>query len=96
MRQHDERSMGNNQKVIEARKKANDWALKNIPLSKEDQKTLTAWSHYFCGIHQYLDNKRGASVKEAITAIKRDGIHKQFLLLLVKSIIGRKLIRAIK
>jgi glycosyltransferase involved in cell wall biosynthesis len=96
MRQHDERSMGNNQKVIEARKKANDWALKNIPLSKEDQQTLTAWSHYFCGIHQYLDNKRGASVKEAITAIKGDGIHKQFLLLLAKSIIGRKLIRAIK
>ena len=27
MRQHDERSMSNNQKVIEARIKATDWAL---------------------------------------------------------------------
>jgi GalNAc5-diNAcBac-PP-undecaprenol beta-1,3-glucosyltransferase len=96
MRQHDERSMSNNQKVIEARIKATGWALDKLKLSPGDQKTLIAWSHYFCGIHQYLDHKRRASVKEAITAIKSAGLHKQFLFLLIKSIVGRKLIRAIK
>jgi glycosyltransferase involved in cell wall biosynthesis len=96
MRQHDERSMSNNQKVIDARIKATDWALNKLQLSSADQRTLIAWSHYFCGIHYYLDHKRSASVKEVITAIKGAGIHKQFLFLLIKSIVGRKLIRAIK
>jgi glycosyltransferase involved in cell wall biosynthesis len=96
MRQHDERSMSNNQKVIEARIKATDWALDRLKLSVADQRRLIAWSHYFCGIHQYLDDKRSASIREAITAIRGDGLHKQFLFLLIKSIIGRKLIGAIK
>jgi len=96
MRQHDERSMSNNQKVIEARKKATDWALKELELSPSKRKRLIAWSHYFCGIHEYLDFKRGAAIKEAITAIKGDGLQKHFLLLLAKSIVGRKLIKAIR
>ena len=96
MRQHDERSMSNNQKVIEARRKATDWALSKLDLSPEKKKTLIAWSHYFCGIHEYLDHKRGAAIKEAITAIKGNGLKKKFLLLLVKSIVGRKLIKAIR
>ena len=96
MRQHDERSMNNNQQVIDARWKAMDWALKNLSFSEAEKKTLVAWSHYFCGIHQYLDHKRSASVKEALTAIKGDGLHKQFLFLLIKSIFGRKLVKAIR
>jgi hypothetical protein len=88
--------MSNNQKVIEARKKATDWALNKLELSPSKKKTLMAWSHYFCGIHEYLDFKRGAAVKEAITAIKGDGLQKHFLLLLAKSIVGRKLIKAIR
>jgi len=96
MRQHDERSMSNNQKVIEARKKATDWALKTLELSPDKRKTLIAWSHYFCGIHEYLDHKRGAAVKEAITAIKENGLQKPFLLLLGKSFVGRKLIKRIR
>ena len=96
MRQHDERSMSNNQKVIEARKKATDWALKTLGLSPVKKKTLIAWSHYFCGIHQYLDHKRSASVKEAIKAIKEDGLQKKFLSLLAKAIVGRKLVNGVK
>lgn len=96
MRQHDERSMSNNQKVIEARWRATDWALQNLDFSAEEKKKLVAWSHYFCGIHQYLDHKRTASVKEALAAIKGDGLQKRFILLLAKSIAGRKLINAIK
>jgi GalNAc5-diNAcBac-PP-undecaprenol beta-1,3-glucosyltransferase len=96
MRQHDERSMSNNQKVIEARKKATDWALNKLELSPGKKKTLIAWSHYFCGVHEYLDHKRGAAVKEAIAAIKGNGLQRSFLLLLGKSIVGRKLIKAIR
>jgi glycosyltransferase involved in cell wall biosynthesis len=96
MRQHDERSMSNNQKVIEARRKATAWALSKLRLSPASKKILVAWSHYFCGIHEYLDFKRGAAVKEAITAITSDGFQKKFLLLLTKSIVGRKLIKAIR
>ena len=96
MRQHDERSMSNNQKVIEARKKATEWALNTIELSASKKKTLIAWSHYFCGVHQYLDHKRSAAVKEAIAAIKGDGLQRPFLLLLGKSIVGRKLIKKMR
>jgi glycosyltransferase involved in cell wall biosynthesis len=96
MRQHDERSMSNNQKVIEARKKAMNWALNKLQLSDSKKKTLIAWSHYFCGVHEYLDHKRGAAVNEAIKAIKEDGLNKSFLFLLAKSIVGRKLIKAIR
>ena len=96
MRQHDERSMSNNQKVIAARRKATDWVLKNLQMSSSQRKTLVAWSHYFCGIHEYLDHKRSASVKEAMTAIKGDGLQRKFLLLLAKAIVGRKLIKALK
>ena len=96
MRQHDERSMSNNQKVIEARRKATDWILNRLELSASKKKTLIAWSHYFCGVHEYLDNKKGAAVSEAMKAIKQDGLNKSFLVLLAKSIVGRKLIKAIR
>lgn len=96
MRQHDERSMNNNQKVIEARKKATNWALGHLKLTDDAKNTLVAWSHYFCGIHEYLDHKRSAAVKETITAIKKDGLHKRFLVLLAKAIVGRKLIKGIR
>ena len=96
MRQHDERSMSNNQKVIEARKKATDRALHTIELSPGRKRTLIAWSHYFCGVHEYLDHKRGAAVKEALSAIKGGGLQRSFLLLLGKSIVGRKLIKKIR
>jgi len=96
MRQHDERSMNNNQTVIEARRKATDWALHTFDLTPGQKRILIAWSHYFCGVHEYLDHKRGAAMKEAISAIKGGGLQKHFLLLLIKSIVGRKFIRAIK
>jgi hypothetical protein len=88
--------MNNNQKVIAARWKAVDWLLGNLAFTPKEKKTLITWSHYFCGIHQYLDHKRSASVKEAITTIKSEGLKKQFLFLLIKSVLGRKFIRAIR
>lgn len=95
MRQHEERSMQNNRQVIEARKKATEWVLNYIDLSPSNKKKLIAWSHYFCGIHQYLDHKRQAAIKEAVKAIRKGGLNRSFLLLLVKSVVGRKLIKTI-
>jgi len=96
MRQHDERSMQNNQKVIAARQKATDWLIQHISLNKNEQKDLLAWSHYFCGIHQYLDHKRKEAINETLAAIKLIGINKEFFLLLLKSMIGRKNIIRLK
>lgn len=96
MREHDERSMVNNQKVIAARQKAAGWAKQNLQLSNSQLKTLDAWSHYFCGIHQYLDGRRREAIKETWLAMRLGGINKKFILLLIKSILGRKLIKKLK
>jgi GalNAc5-diNAcBac-PP-undecaprenol beta-1,3-glucosyltransferase len=96
MRQHDERSMMNNQKVIEARMKATGWLLNNLQLDNSEKNILTAWSQYFCGIHQYLDRNRIAAMKNALAAIKGAGPDKKFLVLLAKSLIGHKIITAFR
>lgn len=96
MREHAERSMSDNQKVINARIKATAWLLDRLTLNKEEKKTLLAWSYYFCGIHHYLDHNRNASVRETLKAIKLDGPNIKFLMLLTKSILGRRFIKMIK
>jgi GalNAc5-diNAcBac-PP-undecaprenol beta-1,3-glucosyltransferase len=96
MRQHDERSMMNNKKVIEARNKATAWLLSHLKLDEGERKTLLAWSHYFCGIHFYLDHNRRAAWNETIKAIRLTGVNKKFLQLLIKSAIGRKIIKALR
>lgn len=96
MRQHHERSMTDNQKVIDARKRATEWALRNINLTGNEQKVLKAWSHYFCGIHQYLDHKRKEAMKESLDAMKLAGLNSKFIFLLLKSIIGRRIIKEIR
>ena len=96
MRQHDERSMQNNQKVIAARQKATQWLLQHTSLDKSQQKAIRGWSHYFCGIHQYLDNKRKEAITEALAAIKLIGMNGKSLLLLLKSMVGRKNIIRLK
>lgn len=96
MRQHVERSMSNNQKVIKARWRATDWALKNLSFSDAEEKKLIAWSHYFCGVHQYLDFNKFGALQETMKAIRLAGIHQKFISLLFKSIIGKKLIARLK
>lgn len=96
MRQHNDRSMNNNQKVIAARKKATEWIIENLNLTVAEISKLKAWSHYFCAVHQYLDHNRAASVNEIMAAIKQGGINNKFLLLFLKSIIGRKIIKKLR
>ncbi|MBN8666790.1 MAG: glycosyltransferase family 2 protein [Chitinophagales bacterium] len=96
MREHDDRSMGNNQRVIEARQKATDWVVRELELSHGEEKKIRAWSHYFCGIHEYLDHHRAAAVKEACRAIAGAGVNRKFILLFFKSVIGRKWIQRLR
>ena len=96
MREHDERSMGDNQKVITAKKKATAWALEHLQLNTSGKNKLLAWSSYFCGIHQYLDHKRTAAIREALQAIRHGGVNVSFLSLFLKAFIGRNLIKKLK
>lgn len=96
MLQHDERSMGNNQKVIAVRRQATEWIENNISLDYRQLKVLRAWSHYFCGIHQYLDYKSRRAVKEGLRAIQLNGINGKFIFLIIKSLVGRRLIERLK
>jgi glycosyltransferase involved in cell wall biosynthesis len=96
MREHEGRSIHNNRKVIEARRKATDWILRNLKFSPANRRTLIAWSHHFCGVHEYLDYKRKPALNEAMAALKEIIFQKHFWLLFVKSIVGRKLIKAIR
>ena len=96
MREHDDRSMGDNQKVIIAKKNATAWALKHLRLGRAGKNKLLAWSSYFCGIHQYLDHKRSAAVWEALRAIRQGGPNGSFLSLFLKAFLGRNLIKKLK
>ena len=96
MREHGERSMQNNQRVIAARQKAVDWLLQHISLNKNEQKVMMGWSHYFCGIHQYLDHKRKQALTETIAATKLLGINRKLIFLFLKSVVGRKNIMRLK
>jgi glycosyltransferase involved in cell wall biosynthesis len=96
MQQHDDRSMLQNKKVIEARKKATDWALEKFELASSQVKELRTWTHYFCAVHQYLDGSRQQAIKEILSAIRLGGLKYKFIKVFVKAIIGRKLIKSYK
>jgi glycosyltransferase involved in cell wall biosynthesis len=96
MRQHNNRSMMNNQLVIKARQNATGWILKNLHLDNSDRKKLLAWSHYFCGVHQYLDLKRKEALTESVKAIRSGGLNVDFLILFLKAIVGRRILSWLK
>lgn len=96
MREHDERSMSNNQKVIEARKTALNWISSHTTFTDREKRILQGWSHYFCGIHQYLDNNRKDALSETRKAISNAGLNVKFLALYIKSMIGRKFISKLR
>lgn len=96
VRHHDNRSMFSNQRVIRARKDVVEWGLEHLHLNKRQRNVFIAWSHYFCGVHEYLDYKKAASVKEAFLAIRKLGLRKKFILLFAKSFVGKKIIKRIR
>ena len=86
------RSTADNKRVIKVRGLATQWILENVPLTVPEQEELIAWSHYYCSIHYYLDHNRSLSYSEALQAVKKGGIKVKFLFMLLKSIIGRRLV----
>lgn len=97
MYDHSKRSMkSNNQELIHKTRLAFEWIVNKIKLSAEEINTLQAHVNYFCGIHSYLDGEKRSSVDFALKAMKAGGIKIKYLLLLIKSIIGRKIISAMK
>ena len=96
MQQHDDRSMLQNKKVIEARKNATEWALRKFELASSQVKELRTWTHYFCAVHQYLEANRREAIKEILHAIRLGGGKKKFIKVFAKAIIGRKLIKSYK
>lgn len=96
MREHPGRSMANNRKIIEARGKATQWALNNIELDKRKRRIVKAFSAYFCGIHEYLDGNRYAALSQSLQAVRSGGVRSLFLVLFIKSIIGKRLIEYFK
>ena len=96
MQEHPDRSMAQNQVVIKARRNATEWVLKNMSLSNFEAKELRTWSHYFCGIHEYLDGNRKKGIGETVQALWFGGLKRKFALLFIKAIIGRKLIQNFK
>jgi glycosyltransferase involved in cell wall biosynthesis len=95
MRDHDQRSMTNNSKVINARKKAIIWASTNLVLTMKEFIKLKAWSYYYCGIHEYLEDNKSKAIKEILIAMRLDGINLKFFTLFVKAIIGRPIIQTL-
>ncbi len=92
VRHNDTRSTADNKKVIAVRSLATQWLLENIQLTEPEKKELIAWSHYYCAIHHYLDNNKTASYKETLKALKKGGVKTKFLVMLFKSILGRKFV----
>lgn len=96
VRHNDSRSTADNQRVIKVRDLAKEWILENVSLTDSEKQELRAWSHYYRSIHYYLDHNRKESFNEAVKAIKIGGFNKNFTLMLMKSIIGRKIITMIR
>jgi glycosyltransferase involved in cell wall biosynthesis len=90
---HANRSMrGNNQEIIRKNRLACEWLTEHVALSGEQQKILDGYSHYFCAIHSYLDGDRKNGLRHLSSAAKKIGVNKQIAALLLKMIVGQKLL----
>lgn len=94
---HQDRSMrSGNQAIIYKTFQAVDWIEKNVSLSKDEVRQLEAHKNYFCSIHAYLDGDKAESIKYSLESIRKGGIKVKYLSMLLKSILGRKIILKIK
>ncbi len=90
---HSGRSMrGDNKILISKTLLAGKWIHEQLPLNEAEFKILDAHINYFCAIHSYLDNNRKSGLNYLSKAINRTGLRTKYLLLLVKILVGRKLI----
>jgi GalNAc5-diNAcBac-PP-undecaprenol beta-1,3-glucosyltransferase len=93
---HPNRTMQNNQKVIEARIKVTDYLLPKLQLSETETAIFKGKGYEFCAIHYYIDNRRSEALKYWKLAIKELGFSVNRLALLAKILIGKKFINSLK
>ncbi len=97
MSDHPLRSMrSDNDLIIQKTLLAKDWILRKIDLTTEEKSQLSAHVNYFCAIHSYLESQSKRSIGFLIHAIKFGGFKMKYFTLLLKSILGRKLISRIQ
>ncbi|HKQ51035.1 MAG TPA: glycosyltransferase family A protein [Pyrinomonadaceae bacterium] len=94
---HDQRSMrSDNQEVIKRKLRARDWIVRNVPLSDAQVKVLDGHTYYFCAIHSYLDARRADAVRYVFNSARRGGMNRALGMMLVKSLVGRRLLLKLK
>ncbi len=94
---HADRSMrSNNGDIIQRTQIAYTWILEKITLTSHERAQLSAHVNYFCGIHSYLDNNRKDVFHYVNKAIKFGGFKMKYIILLLKSIVGRKIFSRLK
>jgi GalNAc5-diNAcBac-PP-undecaprenol beta-1,3-glucosyltransferase len=97
MKDHPERSMrSSNDLIIKKTKLAYGWIISKVNLSQSEKNQLEAHVNYFCAIHSYLDNKRKDGISYSLKALSSGGIKLRYIMLLIKSFIGKKYIRGLK
>ena len=95
MHQHEDRSMQQNQLLIERRIKATEKLSQNISFSDAEKKILWAYTYQFCSVHSYLDRNRKQAIHFLMKAVKMEGWSKERILAAIKYIIGRSAIKQI-
>jgi glycosyltransferase involved in cell wall biosynthesis len=93
MLDHQDRSMrSDNELIISRTLLAMVWILDRLDLSPREKNKLIAHVNYFCAIHWYLEDHRRGAISYAKNAIKFGGLKMKYLILIAKSILGRKFI----
>ena len=82
-----------NQSIINKTKIAVEWINSHVILSVNEINQLEAHKNYFCSIHSYLDGERSSALKYTMSAIKKGGFKVKYISILIKSIIGRKILQ---
>ncbi len=96
MRIHDGRSMNNNKEIIQKRLRANEMLLDRLPLTKKEQKQMSGYSYYFCAIHAYLDGLKFKGLIYIYQAIKSAGLSSKFILMILKLLVGYRMVQRVK
>lgn len=93
MNDHENRSMQSEHNLIIQK---TFWAfdrIKNkIELNADDVRQLEAHVNYFCGIHSYAAYHRKPAIQYIRSAVSLNGLKKKYAVLLLKTIIGRRLL----
>lgn len=93
---HDDRSMANHKTAISVRLRATQYLLDNISFTSLEQKTIKAYSYYFCSIHSYIGHEKKQALKHIFKSINLKGVKIIFIILIIKILIGKKLIDQIR